>query len=92
MPKLKLAIIGVGLIGGSLGMCLKDRLGDEIYITGMCRTQASMDKAVELGAVDFASSDPEQVVKEADIIFLSTLYCKWCLWWRSCCPLLNREQ
>ena len=72
MPKLKLAIIGVGLIGGSLGMCLKDRLGDEIYITGMCRTQASMDKAVELGAVDFASSNPEQVVKEADIIFLST--------------------
>ena len=58
MPKLKLAIIGVGLIGGSLGMCLKDRLGDEIYITGMCRTQASMDKAVELGAVDFASSNP----------------------------------
>ena len=72
MPKLKLAIIGVGLIGGSLGMCLKDKLGDEIYITGMCRTQASMDKAVELGAVDFASSNPEQVVKEADIIFLST--------------------
>lgn len=92
MPKLKLAIIGVGLIGGSLGMCLKDRLGDEIYITGMCRTQASMDKAVELGAVDFASSDPEQVVKEADIIFLSTPVLQWCLWWRSCCPLLNREQ
>ena len=72
MPKLNLAIIGVGLIGGSLGMCLKDKLGDDIYITGMCRTQASMDKAVELGAVDFASSDPEAVVKDADVIFLST--------------------
>ena len=69
--KTKLAIIGVGLIGGSLGLCLKDKLGDEIFITGLCRTEKSMQKAVELGAVDFASSDVEKVVSDADIIFLS---------------------
>lgn len=72
MPVTNLAIIGVGLIGGSLGLCLKDKLGDKIYITGQCRTQASMDKAVEMGAVDYASSDLESVVKDADIVFLST--------------------
>lgn len=72
MAKLNLAIIGVGLIGGSLGLCLKDKMGDDIYITGMCRTQASMDKSMEMGAVDFVSDDPEAVVKDADIIFLST--------------------
>ena len=72
MPSLRLAIIGVGLIGGSLGLCLKDKMGDDIYITGMCRTQKSMDKAVEMGAVDFASANPEEVVKDADVIFLST--------------------
>lgn len=66
-----MAIIGVGLIGGSLGLCLKDKLGEDIYITGLCRTQASMDKAVELGAVDFASADIESVVGNADIVFLS---------------------
>ena len=69
--KIKLAIIGVGLIGGSLGLCLKDKLGDDIYITGLCRTQKSMDLAMKLGAVDFASPDIEAVVSEADIIFLS---------------------
>lgn len=72
MAKLRLAIIGVGLIGGSLGLCLKEKLGDAVYITGMCRTQRSMERSVELGAVDFASDDPAEVVREADIIFLST--------------------
>ncbi len=69
--KVKFAIIGVGLIGGSLGLCLKDKLGDAIYITGLCRHQSSMDKAVALGAVDYASSDLPSVVADADIVFLS---------------------
>lgn len=69
---IKLAIIGVGLIGGSLGLALKEKLGNQIYITGLCRTQRSMDKAVELGAVDYASNDLKSVVGDADIIFLST--------------------
>jgi len=68
---IRLAIIGVGLIGGSLGLCLKQALGNGIYITGHCRTQASMDKAVELGAVDLASADLQTVVGDADIVFLS---------------------
>ncbi|MBQ6298193.1 MAG: prephenate dehydrogenase/arogenate dehydrogenase family protein [Selenomonadaceae bacterium] len=68
---MKLAIIGVGLIGGSLGLCLKDKLGDKIFITGLCRTEKSMQRAMKLGAVDLATSDLEQVVGDADIIFLS---------------------
>ncbi len=71
MSPLKFAIIGVGLIGGSLGLALKDRMGDGIYITGLCRTQASMDLAMQRGAVDSASSDIRTVVGDADIIFLS---------------------
>ncbi len=71
MSGTKLAIIGVGLIGGSLGLALKDALGEEIYITGLCRTEASMRAAMGCGAVDFASSDLEAVVGEADIIYLS---------------------
>ena len=68
---MKLAIIGVGLIGGSLGLCLKDKLGDKIFITGLCRSEKSIQKSVELGAVDFASADLKKVVEDADIIFLS---------------------
>ena len=72
MAKLNLAIIGVGLIGGSFGLALKSRLGDDVHITGLCRTQASMDAAVARVAVDEASSDIAEVVKDADLIYLST--------------------
>ena len=68
---MKLAIIGVGLIGGSLGLCLKDKLGDKIFITGLCRTEKSMNRAMEFGAVDFATSDLKKVVENADFVFLS---------------------
>lgn len=67
----KLAIIGVGLIGGSLGLCLKEKLGEKIFITGLCRTENSMKHAMEFGAVDMATSNIEEVVKDADVIFLS---------------------
>lgn len=69
--KINLAIIGVGLIGGSLGLCLKDKMGNNICITGLCRSQKSMDMAMKLGAVDYATADIEKVVKDADIVFLS---------------------
>ncbi len=72
MEKLKIAIIGVGLIGGSLGLALKSRLGDAVYITGLSRTEQSMQLAVQMGAVDAASADMQAVVGDADIIFLST--------------------
>ncbi len=71
MEQMKLAIIGVGLIGGSLGLCLKDKLGDKIFITGLCRSEASMRRSMELGAVDLATSDLAAVVSDADIIYLS---------------------
>ncbi len=69
--KINLAIIGVGLIGGSLGLCLKDKMENNICITGLCRSQKSMDMAMKLGAVDYATADIEKVVKDADIVFLS---------------------
>lgn len=67
----RLAIIGVGLIGGSLGLALKARMGDSVFVTGHCRTQSSMDLALARGAVDMASADVSEVVKDADIVFLS---------------------
>lgn len=69
---LKLAILGVGLIGGAFGMVLKDKLQEKIWITGTTRTQQSLDDALRLGAIDEGFIDPIEAVREADIIYLST--------------------
>jgi prephenate dehydrogenase len=67
----KLAIIGVGLIGGSLARALK-LAGECGTVSGFGRNRENLDKAVELGVIDSYSGDPGSVVDEADVIVLAT--------------------
>ncbi len=64
-----LAIIGVGLIGGSLSLALKkhNAVG---RVIGVGRSQANLDEALRLGVID-AIATLEQAAK-ADIIFVAT--------------------
>lgn len=65
------AIIGVGLIGGSFGMALRKRsLAGNVI--GIGRSPERLQRAVELGAVDCWSTDLETGVREADLIYVST--------------------
>ena len=67
----KLAVVGVGLIGGSLSLALKasEAVGE---VVGIGRGQANVDKAMELGVVDRVTSDLAAGVADADIVFLAT--------------------
>ena len=64
-----LAIIGVGLIGGSLSLALKkhNAVG---RVIGVGRSQANLDEALRLGVID-AVATIEDAAK-ADIIFVAT--------------------
>ncbi len=64
----KAAIIGVGLIGGSLARVLKNR-GLAGRVVGSGRSEANMKKALELGIIDEALP-LEKAVKNADIVVL----------------------
>ncbi|SDR83496.1 prephenate dehydrogenase [Paenibacillaceae bacterium GAS479] len=64
----KIAIIGAGLIGGSLALCFKDQPG--LRVTGYSYRQESADKYVRLGVVDEATTSLEEAVHDADYIFL----------------------
>ena len=58
------AIIGTGLIGGSIGLGLR-RLG--WHVTGRDRDHERAERAVALGALDEVGTDPD-----ADVIFIAT--------------------
>jgi prephenate dehydrogenase len=64
-----LAIIGVGLIGGSLALSLKAK-GAVARVLGVGRSQANLDEAIALGIID-AVATVEEAAK-ADIIFVAT--------------------
>ncbi len=67
----RLAVIGVGLIGGSLALALKEA-GAVGEVVGIGRGQANLDKALELGVVDRVTRDPAEGVAGADLVFLAT--------------------
>ncbi len=63
------AIIGLGLIGSSIGHAIrKHGLADRI--TGCARSEATRDRALELGFIDEAFSDAAGSVADADLIIL----------------------
>ncbi len=63
------AIMGLGLMGGSLGRALKQRQPG-IHVTGYARRQEICEAAREAGAVDLASTDPAAVVAGADVVVI----------------------
>jgi prephenate dehydrogenase len=50
---MKVALLGVGLIGGSIGMAARRRLG--AHVIGCNRSPAALERALELGAIDEAA-------------------------------------
>jgi len=67
----QVAIIGVGLIGGSLGMILR-RKGLATKVIGVGRRVENLKTAVEMGAIDRYVADPKEGVAGADLVVLAT--------------------
>ena len=66
----KISIIGVGLIGGSLGLALKGKKPN-FKIVGIDK-QKIIEKAIARGAIDEGTVNPEEGIKEADIVIIAT--------------------
>ncbi|HJX17661.1 MAG TPA: prephenate dehydrogenase/arogenate dehydrogenase family protein [Acidiferrobacterales bacterium] len=67
----KLALIGVGLIGGSLARALRDA-GHVREVIGYGRGLANLQRAVELGVVDRIETSLSAAVRDADMVVLAT--------------------
>jgi prephenate dehydrogenase len=66
----RLAIIGVGLIGGSLSLALK-KAGAVKEVIGYARTESVRIEAKALGVIDVAAANIEEAVSDADMIFVA---------------------
>ncbi len=70
MPIQQITIVGTGLIGGSLGLALK-QAGFAGEIVGSDR-RAVLDVAASRGAIDRAEADLKQAIVGSDVIVLAT--------------------
>jgi prephenate dehydrogenase len=67
----KIAIIGVGLLGGSIGLgARKFRLGGEV--AGFVRREKTIVDCEKAGALDYATTDLLATVSNADLVILCT--------------------
>ncbi len=66
-----MTIVGLGLMGGSLALALKERNVCR-NVVGLVRRTEAVHEAVQAGAVDEATTDPVTALSEADIVVYST--------------------
>lgn len=72
MPRYQqVAIVGVGLLGGSIGMMLRER-GLAQEVVGIGRNRQNLEKAAQLGAIDRPASSLAEGVARADVVVICT--------------------
>ncbi len=64
-----ITVIGVGLIGGSFALALKQQ-GVDVNIVGFSRNEANLKLAKKLKVIDSWSTDAKQAVQNADMVLL----------------------
>ena len=66
----RLALFGVGLIGGSFAAALKGA-GAVGHVTGVGRSRANMERALALGVVDEVAGDARSALERADVVLVA---------------------
>ena len=67
----RISIVGVGLIGGSIGMACRDK-GITSEVIGVGRRRSSINKALKLGAIDKGTLNLKCGISKSDLIIVST--------------------
>lgn len=69
---IKISIVGLGLIGGSIGLALKSTARRSYFISGFTRSQGNAQIALKRGAIDTVETDLKSAVIDKDMIIIAT--------------------
>ena len=70
MINFKVTIIGLGLIGGSIGLALKSKTG--CTVVGFDTDEGAMKEALKLGAIDSGAVNIFKCISDSEIVFIAT--------------------
>jgi prephenate dehydrogenase len=65
---IRIAVLGAGLIGGSIGMAARERI-DDAEVVACGRSPERLERALELGAIDRAAGSVEEAMEGAEACF-----------------------
>ena len=85
----RVAIIGLGLMGGSLGLALRQRRNAP-YVCGYARRAATRGLALKMGAVDEVFSHPTDAARLADVVVICTPVLSIAGLAKACTPVLSQ--
>ena len=68
---MRLAVIGVGLIGGSFALALK-QARQASHVVGVGRSAANLKTALERGIIDSIAPEPAAAARGADLVLIAT--------------------
>jgi prephenate dehydrogenase len=66
----KVAVLGLGLIGGSIGLAARERADAEVC--GYDTDAQARERALELGAIDSHAPEISRAVADADVVFVAS--------------------
>ncbi len=68
---MRIAVIGVGLIGGSVALACKERLEGGAEVVGFDRSAEALAAALERGVLDCAAGSLAEAVADAEAVFVA---------------------
>ena len=84
----KVVVFGVGLIGGSFALALKQRL--TLQVVGFDRDQQALQRALALGIIDEVGTDLALALQDAELVLIAAPVGQTAAILKSICPHLQR--
>jgi prephenate dehydrogenase len=66
----RIAIVGVGLIGGSIGLAAREKVRPPATVVGWSRSRSTLERALAVGAIDRAGDSLADAVADAEAVFV----------------------